>query len=84
MGRVTIKDIYWELSSDEMTRNFLWDGCKDIEIIPRKMLEMTIDYCLQNEAYFESMGRNDVAIGLRSAREYAESLLKVFEEDENE
>lgn len=49
MSRVTIKDLYWEVQQDEQDSkvcdNYNWCEYKDIEIVPRKMVEMIIDYC---------------------------------------
>ena len=44
MSRVTIKDLYWEIDQDTYANN-VWNGYKDIEIVPRKIVEMIIDYC---------------------------------------
>lgn len=85
MDKVTIKDLYWELSSDEMLRNFIWDGCKDIEIVPRKMVEILIEKCdkeiehcaeYTGNEYYD--GRSD---GVATIKYFAEALLKQFEED---
>ena len=93
MGRVTIKELYWELSSDEMLRNFIWDGCKDIEVIPRKIAERIIEKCEEiikkQEHVLESYDPDSyisgnalaVRLSMMQLKEYAESLLKQFEEE---
>lgn len=84
MGKVTIKDIYWDLSSDEMNHNFAWDGCKDIEVVPRKIVEMIIEKCERMMDFYSA--DYDFTRGKKWAydeiRAYAESLLMEFEEDE--
>mgnify|MGYP007092191633 CR=1 FL=1 len=43
MNRVTIKELYWELDSDASNKS--WDDAKEIEVVPRKMIEMIIERC---------------------------------------
>ena len=45
MSRVTIQDLYKEVVRDRYDSNVGWDEYKDMEIVPRKMVEMIIDYC---------------------------------------
>lgn len=81
MNRVRLIDIYngrFDESSLKLS------AAADIEVVPRKMVEMIIEYCLHNEAYYKSIGRDDIAIGLCIARDCAESLLKQFEEEDEE
>ncbi len=78
MSRVTIETIdniiHYE-DAEEVRK--LWD----IEIVPRKMVEMIIEHCREYEAYNKSTGRFDVAAGVCFVSNYAESLLKQFEDD---
>ena len=62
-----------------MLRNFIWDGCKDIEVVPRKMVEMIIERCVRDMC----SASNDGAMCYEASciKDYAESLLKRFEED---
>ena len=79
MSRVTMKDIYWELSSDQMFRDFMWDSCKDIEVVPRKMVEMIIERLKEHKANTIEDSYTNWVLG--DTLDYAESLLKQFEED---
>ena len=80
MSRVTIKDLFWEISQDRYASN-VWDGYKDIEVVPRKMVEMIIERCegtINCACYSEDNMRVWEA---RDLKEYAESLLEKFEND---
>lgn len=78
MSRVAIKDLYWEINQDKYASN-VWDGYKDIEIVPRKMVEMIIERCVRDMC----SASNDGAMCYEASciKDYAESLLKQFEED---
>ena len=82
MGRVTMKELYWELSSDELYRDFIWDGCKDIEVVPRKIVEMIIKKCKDHAS---GPRPSDYIVGVSDEAgviaKYAESLLRQFEGD---
>lgn len=80
MGRVTImnltNDYKYDLTLDEQVE------VKDIEIVPRKMVEMIIERCectINCACYTEDNMR---VLEARDIKEYAESLLKQFEEEE--
>lgn len=79
MDKVTIKDLYWELSSDELYRDFIWDGCKDIEVVPRKIVEMIIEKCEEDSA--QPFYHDCIIEEARDIKRYAESLLRQFEGD---
>lgn len=79
MSRVTIKDIFWTLDSGRLDRDVIWDGCRNIEIVPRKMVEMIIERLKRNISSCENDSYADFT--LTDVLQYAESLLKKFEED---
>ena len=78
MSRVTLNDIYCDYDVQD-------EEAKDIEVIPRKMVEMIIKKCEEEKE--ELRPSCDVPIehgeitAYTNIREYAESLLKQFEED---
>lgn len=76
MSSVKIKELYWEIERDNYASK-VWDGYKDIEVVPRKMVEMIIERCLTGE----KLVNQTTAMEVRDIRNYAESLLKQFEED---
>lgn len=81
MSSVTLGDIYWEMHKDPNS----YEALKNIIVVPRKMVEMIIKQCVQDDEYF----RNNVAIyasGIRAEamglKLYAEYLCDQFEEGE--
>ena len=77
MSSVAIKDLFWEISNDKYASN-VWDGYKDIEVVPRRIVEMIIEYCEQS---IKNYPHTMVALNAGNIKEYAESLLKQFDED---
>jgi hypothetical protein len=81
MSSVAIKDLYWEVSNDKYASN-VWNGYKDIEVVPRKMVEMIIAKCTDHAS---GPKPSDYIISVSNEADwiakYAESLLKQFEED---
>lgn len=79
MSRATIKDLYWELQFAGKG----WDDAKDIEVVPRKIVEMIIKKCKDHAS---GPRPSDYIVGVSDEAgciaKYAESLLKQFEEDE--
>lgn len=73
MSRVTIESL--------MAHEALAEFCEieDIEIVPRKMVEMIIERC----SIGEKLVNKTTAMEVRDIRNYAESLLKKFEEDQD-
>ena len=84
MSRVSIKELYWELNEELRESDKSWKDIRDIEIVPRKMVEMIIEMCIEIQRDNDS---NDdlLEIGYwgmaEEIKDYAESLLKQFEED---
>lgn len=76
MSRVTIKELYWEIDRDTYANN-VWNGYKDIEIVPRRIAEMIIERC----SISEKLVNKTTAMEVRDIRNYAESLLEQFEEE---
>ena len=82
MSRVTINDIH-----NDVVYSANWSQVCDTEIVPRKMVEMIIKDCEKKMEFYgtlrvvcsEDKGAYNTA---KSTKEYAESLLKQFEEDE--
>lgn len=81
MSTVTIKELYWELNSDASNKS--WDDAKEIEIVPRKIVEMIIDRCVTdvNDSDWRYSADKGKICEAADIKEYAESLLKQFEED---
>lgn len=80
MSRVTINNIL-NLCYVERPR------VVDIEVVPRKMVEMIIEHCLEDyKCMCESQGVDQYANGIcvesTEIKRYAETLLKQFEEEE--
>ena len=80
MSRVTIRELY---SEDDYIIDYD-EAIKNIEIVPRKMVEMIIEKCdvmklqtIDND-YEKSVVRFNAC---NSLKEYAESLFKQFEEE---
>ena len=85
MSRVTIKELYWEVNRDKYDSNVyngdVWCDYKDIEIVPRKLVEMIIADCSSKESRFDFNGEDDKRDLMRDVIGYAESLLEQFEQD---
>lgn len=91
MNRVTINDLAWDYKHNTMQKELI-ESC-DIEVVPRKMVEMIIERGKELEDYYtdcecysyndEHYTRGRVASAY-DIREYAESLLKQFEEDKED
>ncbi len=80
MSRVTIEGIYYDLFGEIAPE----EGLK-IEVVPRKMVEMIMEYCLEDyKCMSESQGvdqyANGICVEAIEIRNYARSLLKQFEE----
>lgn len=84
MSRVTIDDLTGDYYNDHTDKSF---EIIDVEIVPRKMVEMIIKDCEKRMEFYgtlrmvcaEDKGAHNTA---KSIKEYAESLLKQFEEGE--
>lgn len=73
MSRVTIETI------GEIIYSYSYPKVKDIEVVPRKMVEMIIAECEQTlNSPTTNWSRKDEAGFIKT---FAESLLKKFEED---
>ena len=84
MNHVTIKELYWEISEDKYGDkvNNVWEDYKDIEVVPRKMVEMIIERCKKD--FCSRTNDGSMCYEASCIKDYAESLLKQFdEEDEN-
>ena len=81
MSRATIKDLYWEIAQETYANN-VWMKYKDIEVVPRKMVEMIIEKCkeIQHDNNNDD-DRHECGKWCASdeIKEYAESLLDEFE-----
>lgn len=76
MSRVTIDNIQHDASGLD---NMSWDEITklyQIEVVPRKMVEMIIEKCRQDIIKYNHDSEEAACI-----KQYAESLLKQFEED---
>lgn len=60
------------------------DRVQCVPIVPRKIVEMIIEECERNEITNHKYGNYCAENNLEHIREYAESLLKQFEEDKDE
>ena len=87
MSRVKIKELYWEIQNKCNYAEDAWKEYKDIEVVPRKIVEMIIEKCKEIDSRYTTddnfansyySGRRQSAYELQ---EYTESLLKYFEED---
>lgn len=58
-----------------------WHECMATPIVPRKMVEMIIEECERDEITNYKYGNYCAGDNLKHIREYAESLLKQFEEE---
>lgn len=81
MSRAKIKDLYWELTSLPASST-AWDDAREIEVVPRKIVEMIIKKCKDHAS---GPRPSDYIVGVSDEAgciaKYAESLLKQFEED---
>lgn len=78
MSRVTIDNIQHDASGLD---NMSWAEITklyQIEVVPRRMVEMIIEYCEQS---IKNYPHTMVAVNASNIKEYAESLLKQFEEE---
>ena len=79
MSRVTLIDIYNERFNEPSLK---LSATADIEVVPRKMVEMIIEKCKDHTLVSYP---SDYIIGVSNEADwiakYAESLLKQFEED---
>ena len=76
MSRVTIGDIYNDVNDTTYFRALC---IADIEVVPRKIIEMIIEKCERDKQL--GRGWENEANSIIS---YAEELLKQFEEDKDE
>lgn len=74
MSRVTIDDITGDYYNDHTDKSI---AISDVEVVPRKIVEMIIERC----SIGEKLVNKTTAMEVRDIRNYAESLLKKFEED---
>lgn len=86
MNGVTINELAWDYRHNTTGKD-LKESC-DIEVVPRKIVEMIIEKCREQMREYIARGENDYTDGKYDAgfsiKQYAESLLKQFEEDEKE
>jgi len=75
MSSVKIKDIYYDGEVDSCEK------VKNIEVVPRKLVEMIIEQCKKDMC----SAKNDGAMCYEASciKDYAESLLEQFEEDDS-
>lgn len=85
MSRVTIDNIQHDASGLD---NMSWAEITElyqIEVVPRKMVEMIIEKCKKNEEALRPHYGDSYSNGLDTAymiiRDYAESLLEQFEKE---
>lgn len=82
MSRVTIKELYWELYDKD---NSVWRQCNNIEIVPRKMVEIIIDKCNDEMEYCDKFEGNEYYDGkfdgVGFIKNIAKMLLKEFDDD---
>lgn len=84
MSSVTINELVWDFKHNTMQKELI-ESCY-IEIVPRKIVEMIIEKCEEEKE--ELRPSCDVPFehgeitAYTNIREYAESLLKQFEEDD--
>ena len=77
MSRVAIKNLCWDA---HLLSNTSWADVKDIEVVPRKMVEMIIKKC---EEEINSCHKSAAAVAEASIiKRYAEKLLEQFEGDD--
>lgn len=77
MSRVTINDSAWDYRHTATCEDIV--SSADIEIVPRKIVEMIIEKCEKDGAtYLGAVGNEALDI-----KEYALSLLAQFEKDDS-
>lgn len=81
MSRVTIDNIQHDASGLDSMSWAEITKLYQIEVVPRKMVEMIIANCSSKESRFDFNGEDDKRDLMRDVIGYAESLLKQFEED---
>lgn len=74
MSKVRLIDIYNERFNEPTLK---LSATADIEVVPRRMVEMIIERC----SISEKLVNKTTAMEVRDIRNYAESLLRQFEED---
>ena len=88
MSSVTINELAWDYKHNTMQKELV-ESC-DIEVVPRKMVEMIIEKCIeedncicstlhQDDDDFDYFSGYVYAMGM--IKVFANSLLKQFEED---
>ncbi len=77
MSRVTLSDVWHTLTEAPATD---FDKVSQLEIVPRKMVEMIIEKCSKDIC--AEHGSNFAKAEASLIKRYAESLLKQFEEDD--
>lgn len=82
MSKVTIDHLDFDFNHTEIEKH---DECSEICVVPRKMVEMIIEECKKNEEalrpYYGEPFEDGADMAYMTIRDYAESLLKQFEED---
>lgn len=82
MSRVTIGDLYSDFVTVE-TPFEDWRKAWSVQVVPRKMVEMIIEECESLKMTNYRYGNYCAGDNLAHIKEYAESLLKQFEEDKD-
>lgn len=80
MSRVTIGRLYEDIKNNNVSKENRRICIADYEVVPRKIVEMIIERCLIGE----NLVNKTTAMEVRYIRNYAESLLKQFEEENEE
>lgn len=75
MSKVAIRDIFYHISNADI------DKVQDIEVVPRKIIELIIEKCNEEN---KDVNNSYYSRKINHIREYAELLLKQFEEDEED
>lgn len=76
MSRVTLSDVWHTLTEAPATD---FDKVSQLEIVPRKMVEMIINYCKSDE--YLTIKSDAAKAEAYLIRHYAEYLLEQFEEE---
>ena len=79
MSGITVGDLWREYCDNEK-----WQTLKDIEVVPRKMVEMIMEECESLKITNYRYGNYCAGDNFAHIKNYAESLLKQFEEDKDE
>lgn len=88
MSRVTIESLYSDFTvprkeAREYGMNYeQYAHLAVTEIVPRVIVEMIIDKCSQDEELYSKLDRIEAATASHDVKEYAETLLKQFERDD--